>query len=74
MGKEHAATGKTIRLAVAGMSALEHAPLAPALELDHIAAREAFAARAAALPRRRGWLMPKMLLLADLTGLTAALP
>jgi|SRR3954468_2866536 len=56
------------------MSALEHAHLEPALEVDYSrAAREAFANRTAALPRRRGWLMPRMLLVADLGGLTAAL-
>src|SRR3954452_14536823 len=56
------------------MSALEHAHLEPALEVDYSrAAREAVANRTAALPRRRGWLMPRMLLGADLRGLTAAL-
>jgi exopolysaccharide biosynthesis polyprenyl glycosylphosphotransferase len=57
-----------------GVSTLEHAALAPALEVEHAhvtdAAREALAERSAA---RRRWFMPKMLLLADLTGLTAAL-
>jgi exopolysaccharide biosynthesis polyprenyl glycosylphosphotransferase len=60
----------------AGVSTLEHAALAPALEVEHAhvasAARDTLAARAA-MPRRRGWFMPKMLLLADLAGLTAAL-
>ena len=57
------------------MSTLEHAALAPALEVEHAhpaeAGRHAFAERTAA--HRRGWFMPRMLLLADLTGLTAAL-
>jgi exopolysaccharide biosynthesis polyprenyl glycosylphosphotransferase len=62
-------------LAAAGVSTLEHVALAPALEVEHAhgaeAAGDALAERSAA--RRRGWFMPKMLLLADLTGLTAAL-
>jgi exopolysaccharide biosynthesis polyprenyl glycosylphosphotransferase len=59
------------------VSTLEHAALAPALEVEHTnvaaAARNAFAGRTASLPSRRGWFMPKVLLLADLAGLTAAL-
>ncbi len=57
------------------MSTLEHVGIAPALEVEHAhvaeAAHDGLAERSAA--RRRGWFMPKMLLLADLTGLTAAL-
>ena len=57
------------------MSTLEHAALAPALEVEHAhvaqPSRDAFAELSAA--RRRGWLMPRLLLLADLVGLTAAL-
>jgi exopolysaccharide biosynthesis polyprenyl glycosylphosphotransferase len=71
MGKGHAATGNQIRLAV-GVSTLEHVVLAPALERDVDVARRAMDARASAAARRRGWFMPRMLLLADLVGVSAA--
>ena len=47
------------------MSALEHAAL-PVLEVEHVGLAEA------ASGRKRGWFMPKMLLIADLTGVSAA--
>ena len=57
------------------MSTLEHLALAPGLEVNHgeteHSLRRAIGARAAAMPRRRGWFMPRMLLLADLAGLCA---
>jgi len=50
------------------VSTLEHVALAPALEVEHVAPE----VRGAAGGRRRGWFMPRMLLLADLAGVSAA--
>lgn len=55
------------------MSTLEHVALAPGLEVNHgevdHSLRRSIRARTASLPRRRGWFMPRMLLIADLAGL-----
>jgi exopolysaccharide biosynthesis polyprenyl glycosylphosphotransferase len=73
MGKGHAAARNPIHLAAAGVSTLEHVALAPALEHDRGAESRRFdGARASTLSRRRGWFMPRMLLLADIAALSAA--
>jgi exopolysaccharide biosynthesis polyprenyl glycosylphosphotransferase len=56
-------------LAAAGVSTLEHVALAPALEVERVA----HDTRASTGAGRRGWFMPRMLLLADLAGVSAAL-
>jgi exopolysaccharide biosynthesis polyprenyl glycosylphosphotransferase len=60
-------------LAAAGVSTLEQVALAPALEHDREDLASRFdGSRSSAVPRRRGWFMPRMLLMADTAALAAA--